>query len=1492
MKRIYFVLFLLFIATDLISQPWLRNLPQGKSKEQMTLTHYKDAFNQYWGPYNVNKGYYLKNGVKTKAPGWKQFKRWEYYMENLINPATGEFPRQTAKAVYTDYQKAHPLLKAAALTNTANWTSLGPTSSTGGYAGVGRLNCIAFHPADNNTWWVGAAAGGLWVTTNNGTSWTCLTDNNGVLAISDIAIPSDYATSKTIYIATGDKDGWDNNSLGVLKSTDGGTTWNTTGISYTLANGAMVTKLLIDPGNNQTILAATSNGVYKTTDGGTTWSSQLTSTSFIDLEYKPGDFNTLYGSINGGSIYLSTNGGTTWTRSFNDTNAYRIDLSPSPINPLLVYAIAENNSDDGLYGIYKSSDSGATYTQVFAGTTKNLLGWNAAANDAGGQGWYDLSIAASPSNANTLLIGGVNTWRSIDGGANWAIVNHWSGSTVQAVHADKHMLKYRSDGNLFECNDGGVYLSANNGTSWTDKTNGIVTSQMYKLSVSQSTANETITGLQDNGTKLLSGGTWNDVKGGDGMECLIDYSDANVQYGTYVYGQLDLTINHWGGATDISLNIPGGLAETGAWVTPFLIDPVNPQTLYMGYADVYKTTNRGTTWTKISTINTANKIRSMAIAPSNNQVLYVANQTAIWKTINNGTLWTNITAGLPAGYITYITVKNDDENTLWVTLSGYSASRVYQSTNGGSAWTDISAGLPSLPAYTIVQNKQSLSEVQLYVGTELGVFFKKGSNNWTAFNTGLPNVKIGELEIYYAANPQDSKIRSATYGRGLWESPVYFSSVPMTYVSATTTQNNTSTVVQGQLSQEIIGIQVVTNGDLSPLSATSFTFNTTGSTDPATDITNAKLYSTGSSSTFAATTQFGSTATAPGGLFTITGTQPLSAGTNYFWLTYDVADNAVATDLLDAQCTSLTVGSAKTPSVTNPTGSRSIVPVTYCTAGATSTTGEYISKVVSGSISQTSTRGTGGYTNFTAQTTTMQIGVNYSAVITATSPNAADLVSIWIDWNRNGVFTDPGEGVYLSSGTFTSPHTTSNFTPPAGAKLGSTRMRIRLARTTSTSCGTTTRGEVEDYTVNVIAAPCTPPAAPTGTSPQIFCSASLPTVAELTATGAGIKWYDAASGGTLLPSSTALVNGTHYYASQTVSSCESTARLNVIATVNSSPSGPVPGTITQPTCFAAKGSVALSGLPSSGSWTVTESVGATTITGSGATSTFSNLATGTYTFSVTNSDGCISPPSNNAVINSQPLQSTNKQLLVNVYLEGFFNLETVAMNKTLNDLSLIPLIQPYQEAPWNYAGSETILSVPTDVIDWILVELRAAATPAEALPATVLSGWPRAYLLKSNGAIVDLDGITPPTIGNPLITGHLYAIISHRNHISIMSNSGMTANCNDYTYNFTDSITKAYGNSSGYKQLTTNLFGMVSGNADGDGSISVLDFSKWASDFGKTTIYISSDIDGDGNVSVLDFSRWATNFGVGNIVPLKIMNLQTTGRLPLIKYKSQVPLAK
>ncbi|MBK7096632.1 MAG: T9SS type A sorting domain-containing protein [Saprospiraceae bacterium] len=769
--RTLFSILVLLSSDFVFGQPWMEKIQTESSGKTLSFFDYQKAFNDYWDPKNVGTdGFYLENGERKKAYGWKQFRRWEYNMQYKADLQTGFLPPNSAQQIYERYIASLPVESRA--TN-ANWSSMGTSSSSGGYAGIGRLNCVAFHPTNSNIYWVGAPAGGLWLTTNDGSSWSCLTDNNNVMGVSDIAVTSDYSTSNTIYIATGDRDASDNYSIGVLKSTNAGSTWNSTSLSFSLSSGKMVNRLLIDPNNNQILVAATSGGVYKTTNGGSNWTF-LSSNNFIDLEYKPDNFNTLYGSTKTGAIWYSTNGGSNWIQSLNLTSGRRVELAVSPNQTTFVYAVVAG-TDNGLYGVYKSSNSGTSFSQVFSGSTLNLLGWNSNGGDSGGQGWYDLAIAASPSDANTVLVGGVNTWRSTNGGTTWTIVNHWTGSGAPAVHADKHNLKYRSDGHLYECNDGGLYKSTNNGTNWTDKSNGLVISQMYKLGVSQTVSTEVITGLQDNGTKLRSGSTWSDVIGGDGMECLINYTNVNIQYGSLYYGDIKRTTNHWQSSSTITPSSAG----SGAWVTPYIIDPVNQSTLYSGYGDIWKSTNQGTNWTKISNISSSDKIRSMAIAPSNVQVIYCADRTHIYKTTNGGGAWTNITGSLPvsSSYITAIAVNSNDPSTVWVTFSHYNSNRVYQSTNGGSTWTSISTGLPQLPVYSIAQNKQITAEVQLYVGTEIGIYFKKGADNWIPFNTGLPNVQIGEIEIYYNnTSPDLSKLRAATYGRGLWESFVYYNS--------------------------------------------------------------------------------------------------------------------------------------------------------------------------------------------------------------------------------------------------------------------------------------------------------------------------------------------------------------------------------------------------------------------------------------------------------------------------------------------------------------------------------------------------------------------------------------------------------------------------------------------------------------------------------------------------------------------------------------------
>jgi hypothetical protein len=223
-------------------------------------------------------------------------------------------------------------------------------------------------------------------------------------------------------------------------------------------------------------------GVYKTINGGTSW-TLLSSNVYIDMEFKPGTPSTIYGSTESGDIYRSLTDGSAWTQTLS-TSYYRTELAVSANNSSIVYAVLADGNG-GLAGIYKSTDGGTTFPQVFSGSTANMLNWDCNTTTAGGQGSYDLCIATDPANANNVFVGGVNTWKSTDGGSTWIITNHWWGDcSVTAVHADQHSLAYQNGtSTLFECNDGGLYKTINSGTNWTHLGSGLITSQIYRLGV-------------------------------------------------------------------------------------------------------------------------------------------------------------------------------------------------------------------------------------------------------------------------------------------------------------------------------------------------------------------------------------------------------------------------------------------------------------------------------------------------------------------------------------------------------------------------------------------------------------------------------------------------------------------------------------------------------------------------------------------------------------------------------------------------------------------------------------------------------------------------------------------------------------------------------------------------------------------------------------------------------------------------------------------------
>ncbi|MGB9702195.1 MAG: VPS10 domain-containing protein, partial [Candidatus Kapaibacteriota bacterium] len=525
-----------------------------------------------------------------------------------------------------------------------------------------------------------------------------------------------------------------------------------------------ISRLLIDPTNSSILYAGGSFSIYKTTDAGASWSQVFSSMSVKDMEFKPGNSSVIYAS--GSYIYRSTNGGTNWSQLTNGlpSSAQRVALGVSPANSNYVYALMSNSSS-GFLGLYRSTDGGDTWTTQ--ATSPNLLGWESSGSDSGGQGWYDLCIAVDQSNINTIYTGGVNIWKSTNGGVNWAINAHWWGDGVPAVHADQHDLWFAPGTNrLYNGCDGGIYTTTNGGTNWNWLGSGLVITQFYRIGASQTNSNVWIAGAQDNGTKNYVNSTWQDVIGGDGMECIVDNSTTDYQYGELYYGRILRSSD--GGNNFYDWVSPSSFSsEAGSWVTPYVQHPTNPQTLFIGYRNIYKTTDRGASWTKISSFSSNSTLNVLHVDPDNGTYIYASHGNDLMMSTDGGSNWSTKT--LPSSlYLTYLAIKPTTPLVIYGSFSGYSSgNKVFYSTDGGSTWTNISYNLPNLPVNTIVYQKNTN---RLYVGTDIGVFYlDPGQTSWVDFNSNLPNVVVNEIEL----QPAFSKMKIATYGRGIWETPIF-----------------------------------------------------------------------------------------------------------------------------------------------------------------------------------------------------------------------------------------------------------------------------------------------------------------------------------------------------------------------------------------------------------------------------------------------------------------------------------------------------------------------------------------------------------------------------------------------------------------------------------------------------------------------------------------------------------------------------------------------
>ncbi len=682
---------------------------------------------------------YFKTHERGKGTGYKMFKRWEAEMKYWIDEKGNRIDPTHYKAELNKFNSGSGN-KVSNAGCVANWTELGPTNwnrTSSWSPGLGRVDNIAIHPLNTNVIYVGSPNGGCWKTINGGTNWTSLTDGQVFMQIGDVEV--DPTNLNTVYIGT--------LGSGMLVSTNGGVTL--TASNTGLPGGINIRKIIVDPTNSANVLIATTSGIYRSTNSGANW-TQAISGSFLDLDFKPGNSSVVYAC--GTNFYRSTNGGANFTQITSGiTSSGIMRLAVSPADPNLVCIVQCAGSVFGKF--YKSTDGGSNFITTVTGNSANgtnFFGYSPAGTDNSGQGGYNIDVTISPTDANEIHIAGIITWKSVDGGNNWVSTTEWTYPNARGyTHCDVHALEYIGN-KLFVGSDGGISISTDMGDNFANISSGLGIRMFYRMGSAKTNSITIATGAQDNG--------WIDWIGADGMETAVDHTNANIIYGSSQNGSFYKTTN--GGTSYSGLTTP---STNGNWTTPFVIDPNTNTTLYVGYDELYKSTNSGGTWTQISTIGIGD-LDHIAVAPSNSNYIYISSGNTIYRTTNGGTNWTNISTGLGSSTINGIAVHNSSPDKVAVATSG---SKIYTSTTGGVAWTNSTGNFPAVSARCLVY--QNDASEGLYVGTNTGVYYKDNTMvNWIPFAVGLPIVGVNELEIHYASN----KIRAATYGRGIWESDI------------------------------------------------------------------------------------------------------------------------------------------------------------------------------------------------------------------------------------------------------------------------------------------------------------------------------------------------------------------------------------------------------------------------------------------------------------------------------------------------------------------------------------------------------------------------------------------------------------------------------------------------------------------------------------------------------------------------------------------------
>jgi photosystem II stability/assembly factor-like uncharacterized protein len=674
------------------------------------------------------------------------------------------------------------------------WINVGPTNF------AGRVVALAIDPRDPQVIYRGSAGGGVWKSVDGGAHWTVLTDLLGNLSIGAIAVAP--SAPNIVYVGTGEGstaiDGID--GLGFIKSSKGGEP-----SSWELPDKVDATKffaLSVHPTNPDEILAATSSGILKSTNGGKNWAVKLSKYAGTALARSTSnpqevlatawDISRGNDSTSRGYVYISDNGGDTWTEVGGSGHAPfsnetgRIALALSPTNPQIAYLLAASAKGDVRNSVDAKScpEDKVDQTGVYRSTNGGLK-WSLMSNPVSGdcksgfesilsgQGWYANTLLVDRSNPAVVYAGGLEVWKSEDGGKNWLKKTRQDldPSADQYAHADVHTLQW--DGpSLLIGDDGGVSITTAEVSKLRTLDVGVVTRQYYSVSVTPTNQDYIIGGAQDNGTNFRegSGSTYVEVIGGDGFGTAVNPRDSRIVYGSVYNSRIFRSVD--GGKVFDELTIDFAPDELRPFITPLAMDPKDPKVLYTGSNFLWKTQDGGDHWFKPSATDLGDGgrygyITKIAIAKTDSgRILTASGSGNINLSPDGGKTW-NPVLGLPGDkYASHVEFDPRNSDVFYVAfMSGPAEGRLFKTIDGGQKFTRIDSGQLSIWPIHVVRVSPTDSNV-LFAGTDVGLYRSvDGGTSWELYGQGLPAVSIWDIAFL----PQRGTIRVATHGRGFYE---------------------------------------------------------------------------------------------------------------------------------------------------------------------------------------------------------------------------------------------------------------------------------------------------------------------------------------------------------------------------------------------------------------------------------------------------------------------------------------------------------------------------------------------------------------------------------------------------------------------------------------------------------------------------------------------------------------------------------------------------